>query len=179
MNHATEYLETRQKLFDKYFGFLNAAQRSAVYCTEGPLLVLAGAGSGKTTVIVNRIANLVLFGRAASDKRVPDCAVELLPAMREALAHGDSNQVREVLRRCAVEPVFPYKYSASPLPTRRRTNSANGSTPRSGRARATSGRAPSIRSACACCADISTGSAIKTTSPFMTRTIRSALSRAY
>lgn len=109
MNHATEYLETRQKLFDKYFGFLNAAQRSAVYCTEGPLLVLAGAGSGKTTVIVNRIANLVLFGRATSDKRVPDCAVELLPAMREALAHGDSNQVREVLRRCAVEPVFPYK----------------------------------------------------------------------
>ena len=53
----SEFFELKRKALDKYFSKMNDMQKKAVFQVNGPLLVLAGAGSGKTTVLVNRILN--------------------------------------------------------------------------------------------------------------------------
>ena len=67
-----EYLELRKKVIKKYFGQMNDRQFESVTTVNGPLLVLAGAGSGKTTVLVNRILNLVKFGDGFNSNYISD-----------------------------------------------------------------------------------------------------------
>lgn len=61
-----EFNELKRKALEKYFCGLNDMQKKAVFRINGPLLILAGAGSGKTTVLINRIANMIYFGDAYS-----------------------------------------------------------------------------------------------------------------
>jgi DNA helicase-2/ATP-dependent DNA helicase PcrA len=59
-----EFLELRRRIIAKDFARMNDKQQEAIYTVKGPLLLLAGAGSGKTTVLVNRIANIIKYGNA-------------------------------------------------------------------------------------------------------------------
>ena len=66
-----EFRTLRRRIMERDFSRMNDPQRQAVFHTDGPLLILAGAGSGKTTVLVNRIASLVKYGRAYDSPEMP------------------------------------------------------------------------------------------------------------
>lgn len=67
-----DFINLRKQVIKKYFSNMNDRQFEAVTTVEGPVLVLAGAGSGKTTVLVNRILNLVKFGNGYYSNFVSD-----------------------------------------------------------------------------------------------------------
>ena len=72
----TRFLAARRAVIARRFSHLNDMQQKAVMTTEGPLLLLAGAGSGKTTVLIQRIANLIAFGEGADSNEIPDYITE-------------------------------------------------------------------------------------------------------
>ncbi len=71
MADKDNFMRAKRKALGKYFEKLNDKQKEAVFTVNGPVLILAGAGSGKTSVLVNRIANMVRFGNAYNSDLMP------------------------------------------------------------------------------------------------------------
>ncbi len=100
-------INLRKKVMEQEFANLNSKQREAVFCTKGPLLILAGAGSGKTTVLVNRIANIIKYGSAYNSndikENVEDEEVKLI---QEAIKQNKPLEFN-LAQKLAVEPAYP------------------------------------------------------------------------
>ena len=77
-------------------------QRKAVFQVKGAVLIIAGAGSGKTTVLCNRIANMMRFGNAYLDNEVRDITPEEEQFL-EALKHGSRRFFRRNLLQDAAD----------------------------------------------------------------------------
>ena len=107
------FLAARKKYIEGRFSMLNDMQRQAVLTTEGPLLLLAGAGSGKTTVLINRIANLLRYGHGSEGKEIPDFVTEADVRFLEGLSADPSENERvRADELCALEPVKPWNIIA-------------------------------------------------------------------
>ena len=115
MNEAyeTRFLTARRNYIAAQFANLNNMQQEAVLTTDGPLLLLAGAGSGKTTVLINRIANIMRFGGAADSYEIPDTVteedVEFLETLPTDCSEFDRHRADWL---CALRPAAPWSIIA-------------------------------------------------------------------
>ena len=109
----SRFVAARRAYIASQFKDLNSMQQQAVLTTDGPLLLLAGAGSGKTTVLINRIANLIRFGCASDSNDVPDTVTEedvaFLEGLQEPVSDFDRHRADYL---CALSPVLPWSIIA-------------------------------------------------------------------
>ena len=109
----SRFLAARRAVIAARFENLNDMQREGVLTTQGPLLLLAGAGSGKTTVLINRIANLIAFGEGADSDEIPDYITEEDVAyLEDYLKTRDPAMQPQAERLCALRPAAPWSILA-------------------------------------------------------------------
>ena len=108
---ALRYLAAKRALFEKKYSFLNEMQRKSVFTVDGPLLVIAGAGTGKTTLLVNRISHILKYGNAYFSETVPyDITEEMVCELEELAREGSAED--ELLESFAVGAPAPWQVLA-------------------------------------------------------------------
>ena len=108
-----DYNTLKRNALTSFFSRTNEMQRKAVFQVKGAVLIIAGAGSGKTTVLCNRIANMMRFGNAYLDNEVRDVTpeeeqfLEAFPSMEKSPENAE-----RLAQIVAVDPVAPWNILA-------------------------------------------------------------------
>ena len=108
-NLNLDFNQLKKKILEQEFSRMNEMQKKAVFHINGPLLILAGAGSGKTTVLVNRIANMVKYGNAYETDAAGS---EGDAAILRAYLEGDRTLAGQATAMLAERPIAPWKILA-------------------------------------------------------------------
>lgn len=107
------YNELKKRALESYFSRANDMQKKAIFKINGAVLIIAGAGSGKTTVLVNRIANMMRFGNAYHDEEERELTEEQSRFLEEfpELPKIPENAAK-LAEIVAVNPVNPWNILA-------------------------------------------------------------------
>ena len=107
-----DFVALRKRLIEKEFSRMNDMQKKAVFQTNGAVLILAGAGSGKTTVLVNRIAYLIKYGNAYHSDFTYRVPTEADAQALEAYIQSGGELPREVESLLSVDAPQPWQILA-------------------------------------------------------------------
>lgn len=108
----SEILALRRAVLEKDFARMNDRQKQAVFTVNGPLLILAGAGSGKTTVLINRIANILRYGDAYNSTYLRDDLDENDIAACKAYIENGTPLTTETQEHLSVSACAPWHIMA-------------------------------------------------------------------
>lgn len=108
----SEILALRRAVLEKDFARMNDRQKQAVFTVNGPLLILAGAGSGKTTVLINRIANILRYGDAYNSTYLRDDLDENDIAACKAYIENSTPLTTETQEHLSVSACAPWRIMA-------------------------------------------------------------------
>ena len=112
MSNTDRFIQLRKRYIEQQFSNLNEEQRRAALTCSGAVLVLAGAGSGKTTAVVHRIMNLLRFGDAYESEVVWPNPTDRDVAELQALVDNGGNPSPELASMLKTGNIKPWNILA-------------------------------------------------------------------